>query len=171
MFPDSCIAKDSVLKVIAQDCWKIISAAVRETKYFSLQTDETTEITVTQQAAIMLDNTQGQVRCVIFALESVERETAELLFKAIGKQFQESTTPHFDNLVGLGTDGANVMLGVQNSVMSWLRCKQPALVSLHCQCHLATLIANEACKVLPDELEDLTNVVWYYFQKSPLRQF
>ena len=48
MFPDSSIAKDfkcshskatAVLKVIAQDCWKKISAAVRETKYFSLQTD------------------------------------------------------------------------------------------------------------------------------------
>ena len=36
-----------VLKVIAQDCWKTISAAVRESKYFSLQTDETTDITVT----------------------------------------------------------------------------------------------------------------------------
>ena len=61
MFPDSSIAKDfkcshttAVLKVIAQDCWKTISAAVRETKYFSLQTDETTDITITQQAAIML---------------------------------------------------------------------------------------------------------------------
>ena len=57
MFPDSSIAKDfkcsctkvtDVLKVIAQDCWKTISTAVRETKYFSLQTDETTDITVTQ---------------------------------------------------------------------------------------------------------------------------
>ena len=84
MFPDSSIAKDfkcsrtkatAVLKVIAQDCWKNISAAVRETKYFRLQTDETTDITITQQAAIMLrffDNTQGQVRCVFFALESRE---------------------------------------------------------------------------------------------------
>ena len=82
MFPESSIAKDfkcsrtkatDVLKVIAQDCWKTISAAVREAKYFSLQTDETTDITVTEQAAIMLqffDNTQGQVRCVFFfALE------------------------------------------------------------------------------------------------------
>ena len=59
MFPDSSIAKDlkcsrtkptAVLKVIAQDCWKTISAALRETKYFNLQTDETTDITVTQQA-------------------------------------------------------------------------------------------------------------------------
>ena len=63
MFPDSSIAKDfkcsrtkatAVLKVNAQDCWKTISTAVRETKYFSLQTDGTTDITVTQQAAIML---------------------------------------------------------------------------------------------------------------------
>ena len=32
---------------------------------------------------------------------------------------------------------------------------------------------NEACKVLPDDLEDLTTDAWYYFQKSPrrLRQF
>ena len=35
--------------------------------------------------------------------------------------------------------------------MSWLRCKQPALVALHCHCDIAALIANEACKVLPDE--------------------
>ena len=65
------------------------------------------------------------------------------------------------------------MLVARNSVMSRLRCKQPALVALHCQCHIAALIANEACKVLPDELEDLTTDVWYYFQKSQrrLRQF
>ena len=75
------------MKVIAQDCWKTISAAVRETKYSALAP---TDITVTQQAAIMLrffDNTQGQVRCVFFALESVERATAELLFNAIDKHF------------------------------------------------------------------------------------
>ena len=89
------------------------------------------------------------------------------------KHFQESTTLLYDNHDRLGTDGANVMLGARNSVLSRLRCKRPALVALHCHCHIAALIANEACKVLPDELEDLTTDVWYYFQKSPrrLRQF
>ena len=80
------------------------------------------------------------------------RATAELLFNAIDKHFQESTTLLNDNLVGLGTDRANVMLGARNSVMSQLRCKQPSLLALHCHCHIAALIANEACKVLPDEL-------------------
>ena len=54
--------------------------------------------------------------------------------------------PSYDNLVGLGTDGENVMLGARNSVMSQLQCKQPALVALHCHCHIAALIANEAAK-------------------------
>ena len=64
------------------------------------------------------------------------------------------------------------MLGARNPVMSRLRCKQPALFALHCH-HIAALIANEACKVLSDEFDDLTTDVWYYFQKSPrgLRQF
>ena len=84
------------------------------------------------------NNTQGQVRCGFFALESVERETAELLFNTIDKYFQESTTLLYDNLVGLGTDWANVMLGARNSVMSWIQCKQPALVALHCQSHSST---------------------------------
>ena len=91
-------------------------------------------------------NTQGQVRCVFFVLESVERATAELLFNAIDKHFQESTTLLYDNFVGLGTDGVNVILGAQNSVMSQLRCRWPALVALHCHCHIAELIANEVCK-------------------------
>ncbi len=64
----------------------------------------------------------------------------------------------------MGTDGANVMLGARNSVMSRLLLKQPALVDIHCYCHIAALVANTACKVLPNDLEDLTTDVWYYFQ-------
>ena len=66
MFPDSSIAKEfnkrshtkatTVLKVIIQDCGKIISAAGRETKYFSIQTDETTDITITQQLLLCFDS-------------------------------------------------------------------------------------------------------------------
>ena len=182
MFPDSAIAKNfkcsrtkatAVLKVVAQDVWRHIAVALKESKYFSLQTDETTDISVTQQAAIMLrffDNTLGRVRCVFFTLESVERATAELLFEAIDRHFQGSDVLSYEALVGLGTDGANVMMGLHNSVMSRLRSKQPGLIAMHCNCHIAALIANSACKVLPAEVEELTTDVWYYFQKSPKRK-
>jgi hypothetical protein len=108
-----------------------------------------------------------------FKLEGVERATAEQLYQLIHKHFEGSDILKYDYLVGLGTDGANVMLGQRNSVMSCLRLKQPSLVALHCNCHIAALIANASCKVLPDYLEELTSDVWYYFHKSSkrLREF
>ena len=65
------------------------------------------------------------------------------------------------------------MMGARNSVLSQLRLQQPSLVALHCNCHIAALIANKACKVLPKELEELTCDVWYYFHKSAecIREF
>ena len=143
MFPDSEVPQNckcghtkatAILNVKAQDAWRCIAAALEESKYFSIQNDETTDISVTQQIAIMLrffDNTLGSVRCIFFKLESVERATAELLFQLIDKHLQESGVLRYDHLVGLGTDGANVILGQRNSVMSRLRTKQPGLVALH----------------------------------------
>ena len=181
MFPDSVIARGfkcsrtkamEILKVIAQDVRHQNVDTLRDSKFFSLQVDETTDISITQQMAIMLrffDNKLGRVQCFFFALESVQRATGELLFEAIDKHFQNSVRFCYDNLIGLGTDGANVMLGQRNSVLSRLRLKQANIVSLHCNCHIAALIANYACKVLPDNLEELTTDVYYYFQKSPKR--
>ena len=181
MFPDSAIAKSfkcgrtkatAILKVIAQDVLQHIREVLQDSRFFSLQVDESTDISVTQQMAIMLrffDNTKGCVRCVFYALESVERATAENLFQAINKYFQLPLTLSYSNLVGLGTDGVNVMLGRRNSVFSRLHAQQPSLVAVHCNCHIAALIANGACKVLPNNLEELTTDVFYYFQKSPKR--
>ena len=116
---------------------------------------------------------QVDVFVVFFALESVERATAEILFQAIDKHFQLPLTLSYSNLIGLGMDGANVMLGRRNSVFSRLQVEQPSLIAIHCNCHIAALIANASCKVLPDNLEELTTDVFYYFQKNPkrIRQF
>ena len=70
-------------------------------KYFNLQTDETTDTSVTQQLAIMLrffDNTLGSVCCVFFTMESLDRATAELLFQGIDKHFQVSNSLNYNNL-------------------------------------------------------------------------
>lgn len=63
MFPDSSIAKDfkcgrtkatALLKVISREIHKEQLFSMNESMFFSVQTDETTDITVTQQSAIML---------------------------------------------------------------------------------------------------------------------
>ena len=157
MFPDSAIAK-------AFKCGRL-----KESKFFSIQVDETTDITVNQQCGIMLrffDSVQGKV----YKLEPVQNATADGIFQCLHDNFSSDGPLTYAHLVGLGSDGANVMLGSRNSVLSRLRGKQPHIVSFHCNCHIAALIANHACKVLPDYLDDLTIQVWYFFQKIPKRQ-
>ena len=73
----------------------------------------------------------------------------------------------YSNLVGLGSDGASVMLGSRKSVLTRLQTEQPTLVSFHCNCHIAALIANHACKELPDYLDDVTVQIWYFFPEEP----
>ena len=81
MFPDSAIAKSfkcsrtkatAILKVIALDILQQIRHVLQEYKFFSLQVDESTDISVMQQMAIMLhffDNKSGCVRCCFFLLK------------------------------------------------------------------------------------------------------
>ena len=47
----------------------------------------------------------------------------------------------------------------------FFKTKQPAVISFHCNCRNAALIANQACKELPGYLDDL-NVKNWYFLKS-----
>ena len=157
------------MKVVAQELMQDILVCLEDSKYFSLHSDETTDITVNQQCAMMLryyDNVEGKVRCIFFKLETVRSADAEGLFEVLDRNFHDEGPINYANLVGLGSDGCNVMLGSRNSVFTRLKEKQPSLISFHCNCHIAALIANHACKVLPDQLEDLTVQIWYYFQKT-----
>ena len=109
----------------------------------------------------------GKVRCIFLRLQPVQNADAESLLQALDRNLSDDGTVYYVNLVGLGSDGANVMLGTRNSVLIGLKAKQPALISFHCNCHLVALIVNRACKTLPDYLEDVTIQIWYFFQKSP----
>ena len=78
MFPDSAIAKafkcgrtkaTAIVKVLAQEILEESLSVLKESKFFSIQVDETTDITVNQQCGLMLrffDSVQGKVRCVFY---------------------------------------------------------------------------------------------------------
>ena len=126
LFPDSCIAKafkcgrtkaTAIVKVIAQEAMQDILSRLKEFQYFSIHSDETTDITVHQQCGIMLryfDNTEGKVRCIFFKLETVQKADAEGLFQVLDRNFTDEGCLCYANLVGMGSDGANVMLGQRN---------------------------------------------------------
>lgn len=156
MFPDSDIARGfkcgrtkatATVKVIAQDLIKEVLDKISDSKFFSIQIDESTDITFYQQMGIMLrfDNTNGKLGCMFYKLKSIKNADSESILAAIDQNFNETSPICYSILVGMGFDGCNVMLGSRNSVMTCIKTKQPYLVSFHCNCHVAALIANHAC--------------------------
>ena len=57
--------------------------------------------------------------------------------------------------MALGTNGANVMIGARNSVLSRFKDAQPNIFHIHCTCHVAALYATDACKTFPKFFEQL----------------
>ena len=68
--------------------------------------------------------------------------------------------------MALGTDGANVMIGARNSVLSRFKDAQPNIFHIHCTCHVAALCAAYACKTFPKFSEQLCRNIHSHFSHS-----
>lgn len=76
-----------------------------------------------------------------------------------------------NNLIGIGTDNATVMVGSKRSVYQELKKDVPSLVLIKCVCHSVQLAVNHACKlILPGDLEFLIYETYNWFSKSSKRQ-
>jgi len=74
------------------------------------------------------------------------------------------------NLVGVGTDGANVMCGCRHSLITLLKQTWPHLVPVKCVCHSIDLIAKKAVKTaLPSHIDFLIRETYNWFCHSPQR--
>ena len=180
MFPDSEIAKrfscgrtktTEVIKgALAPFYTKpVITAMCRGP--FSILMDETTDNTTEKEAVLLcvfFDDKLGRVVCRFYGLPVCNIATGQTLFKLIEDAFAKDGIP-WNNLVGFGSDGASVMLGSRNSVLSRLRSVQPHLWHTHCICHVAHLCAAHAAKKLPADIENVVIDVYYHFHRSSKR--
>lgn len=73
------------------------------------------------------------------------------------------------NLIGIGVDGANAMVGSRNSVLLKLFELIPRLVAIKYLCHSLHLCAEHACDVLPKNLDFLVKESHAWFSRSTLR--
>ena len=74
------------------------------------------------------------MQTLFYKIVEVPNANAGNLFNAIESNFEHDGIP-FKNLIGFGSDGASVMRGTHNSVLSRLKEKQPDIFFLHCICH------------------------------------
>uniref|UniRef100_H3AJE2 HAT C-terminal dimerisation domain-containing protein n=1 Tax=Latimeria chalumnae TaxID=7897 RepID=H3AJE2_LATCH len=152
----SMMVKNVIGKVTKQDlCDKLWSCN------FTLLGDESTDISTTEKmalVAIYFDEKLSKVQHRFYHLVDLKEATAENVFFAILSILEEDSVP-VGNAMALGTDGANVMLGARNSVLSRFK-------TIHCTCHVAALCAADACKAFPKTAEQLCRDIHSHFSSS-----
>lgn len=97
------------------------------------------------------------------------KKNAATLFEHIVNFFRSNNIPYKNNLIGFASDGANVMTGRNNSVVTLLQNKIPNIFILKCACHSFHLCASYACTKLPRFTEGLVRGIYNYFSSGPKR--
>lgn len=140
---------------------------------YSLLLDESTDIAVHKYLGIVIiyySNTLKKIVSTFLDLVELEECNADGIVAAIKKTLKKFNLP-LENLMGIGTDNAAVMTGINNGVYAKLKSSLPHLILVRCLCHSLQLAVSAAAKeFLPRNLEFIIRETYDWFSKSSARQ-
>ncbi|GBP45172.1 Zinc finger protein 862 [Eumeta japonica] len=148
-------------------------------------TDEMTDVSTVKTACVVVryfDQDAQKICSTFWELYKVFKQTsdtddtsiptanAENLYRALIDSLTNRNVP-LTNMIGFGSDGCNVMMGDNDSVKTRFIRDFPGIIITKCVCHSAHLCASEACKQLPESVEQLARDIYNFFKHSDKRQF
>ncbi|KAK5848763.1 hypothetical protein PBY51_008456 [Eleginops maclovinus] len=159
-------------EAIAATITSAIDDRIASSRYVGVIVDETTNITVEKMLITYLSLQQnGEPETVFMGNYAIPSGTAECIAAKI-KDVLSGRGVAMSRVVGLGSDGANVMVGRKNGVAQQLRQNDcPYLVNIHCGAHRTALAARDASKAVReiDAYVTTVNNTYTYYKNSPIR--
>ena len=144
---------------------------LRSSKFFSLLTDESTDISVKKQLVLVARYLSGkQVKTAFVEISDIPDGTANTITQAI-HSFMAKRSLDINHLRGFATDGASVMVGRHSGVATQLKRSCPSLISIHCVNHRLALAASHAADHIPYLQRFKTHLrnLFYFYQNSSVR--
>lgn len=138
---------------------------------YSIIIDESTDLSTQKVMCIMLRFFPVQKKQVIttfYRLIKIIDADAKSVHSAIKLQLEQDGL-RVENMVGIGVDGANVMVGKHNSVTALFKREISDVVVMKCVCHSLHLCAEKAAETLPRQLEFFVRETYNWFSYSPKR--
>ena len=175
LFPDSRIAsavhagrtKMTAAVHTVADSMHVQLVSQMRNGFFSIVPDESTDISVFEQVAVVarvVDTADGFVKSYSFDIKPITSASAANIFGNIEELLKGDKIP-WENMIAFGSDGANVMRGSKNSVLTRLEKVQPHLYSIHCTCHQLHLCAQAACQCIPPQIENFVRSGIFFSKK------
>lgn len=140
---------------------------------FSLLIDESTDISVLKFLGISImyfNQKMGQIVSTYLSLVEMEACDSNAITNAVLTTLKRKGI-NIKNMVGLGSDNASVMVGINNGVYTKILAEVPTLIHIPCVCHsLQLAISAAANETLPRNIEYLIKETYNWFAHSTLRQ-
>lgn len=182
MFPDSEIAKDfqmartkcsEILKNVIAPHFKCSLRDDMGESPYSLLIDESTDVGVLKFLGVVIiyfSVNSGKIVSTFLSLTPIIECNSEAIVQAIKTTLSEFGIP-LNNMKGIGTDNASVMVGVNNGVHARLKQDIPNLILVRCVCHSIQLAVSAASvDTIPRCLEFLISETYNWFSRSTQRQ-
>lgn len=125
----SKVTTTELLKSISDHIEDKLLCSLKESPFFSILADESTDIASKEELSICgrwLEHFLGMVH--------VKQVDAENITESL-IQFLQSKSIDLKKLHGLGFDGASTMSGCRSGVQLRMRCHAPSSLYVHCHCH------------------------------------
>lgn len=125
-------------KAIKHVYWNRLKKDIVESPFYSIQIDESTDISTKQYMIVYITYMQncgnGPICTCFVELLPIENGDAEALSKTLLDFLAKMELP-LHKMIGIATDGASVMTGSANGVVARLKQNIPHLLSFHCVAH------------------------------------
>jgi hypothetical protein len=145
---------------MASDVKEQVLNGVRESPFFSIQLDESTDVANCAQLMVYVRyieelSVQDEF---LFCHPLPTRTTAEEIFKALNEFMQESRID-WSRCSGICTDGARAMTGRHSGLVKKVQVVAPAAVWKHCIIHRQALATKKMPKELRAVLDEAVQIV------------
>lgn len=140
-----------------------------KTHYYSIIIDESTDLTTSQNLAVVIRIFNQKCQDRFLDLIPVIDKSAAGIFDVLIKHLNDRKIP-LKNLLGFVADNCNVMMGKNNSVQTRLKKICPNLFVNGDVCHNLNLASEAAASELPKTVDDLMVEINAHFCHSSSRK-